>query len=457
MESVLVCILSQTRAHRLTWRHFKTHVLDELEADLALCIAVDESYDYANPFWQHAKFKWTAPEFVDFGDGFAQAQRWLTASSPIEPPEWRDILKVKDQWLGGVKGKEAHPGSGAIVIYFRWLLLHNLVRENILAKYDRIIVTRSDHLWIVPHPPLSILSQEYIWIPDGEHYWGLCDRHLLANSQDLPKMINLIDHIVLRPKSLIAMMSGHRSWNPEQYFALHLATNGLISKVKLFPYTTFMVRDSTDQTRWSLGEFDEERGLIVKYRSELECATEFEKIIKTRHDWEALARNKPELFHPIWPAHRHRDSTTQPAENNRPAVTIWPGIKPYQVLTQQNTVVYLDDGQLKHGIPNSNPGNVFVTRSGKVAYLLYGLDGDFRVLKVAPFVPGLPDRLEFGEAADAEAAFEIALLQGEGELRFTLSKNGVFLCAEQDGRVALSREQGGLSEHFTLIDVDPRA
>ena len=54
-ERVLVCVLAQTRAYQFTWRNFKRHVLDELEADLAVCIGVDDHYDYANPFWQHAR------------------------------------------------------------------------------------------------------------------------------------------------------------------------------------------------------------------------------------------------------------------------------------------------------------------------------------------------------------------------------------------------------------------
>ena len=58
MERVLVCILAQTRAHQVAWSSFKRHVLDELNADLALAITLDETYDYGNPYWQHAKYRW---------------------------------------------------------------------------------------------------------------------------------------------------------------------------------------------------------------------------------------------------------------------------------------------------------------------------------------------------------------------------------------------------------------
>jgi len=50
-------------------------VLDELNADLAVALAMNTRYDYENPYWQHAKYRWTAPEFDDTGQGFDLAQR----------------------------------------------------------------------------------------------------------------------------------------------------------------------------------------------------------------------------------------------------------------------------------------------------------------------------------------------------------------------------------------------
>ena len=67
MEKVLVCLLGSTRAHQLTFPRFKQRVLDELNADMALALVIGENYNYANPFWQHDKYRWTVPFFSDFG------------------------------------------------------------------------------------------------------------------------------------------------------------------------------------------------------------------------------------------------------------------------------------------------------------------------------------------------------------------------------------------------------
>ena len=99
-ERTLVCILAQTRAHALTWANFKRNVLDELHADLALAIGVDDQYDYTNPFWQHAQYRWAAPEYDDFGDGFDEAQRWLASAGGTVIKPWRQILRTGGNWLG---------------------------------------------------------------------------------------------------------------------------------------------------------------------------------------------------------------------------------------------------------------------------------------------------------------------------------------------------------------------
>ena len=64
----LVIILSETRASELTFDNFKKNVIDELKADLCLCIGVKDNYDYNNPFYKLAKYKFTYIESEDFGD-----------------------------------------------------------------------------------------------------------------------------------------------------------------------------------------------------------------------------------------------------------------------------------------------------------------------------------------------------------------------------------------------------
>jgi hypothetical protein len=103
VEKVLVCLLGSTRAHHLTFPRFKQRVLDELNADLALALVIGENYDYANPFWQQAKYRWTVPFFSDFGEAFDLAQRSLCQERKLAAPDWRIMLGINGAWQGGIQ------------------------------------------------------------------------------------------------------------------------------------------------------------------------------------------------------------------------------------------------------------------------------------------------------------------------------------------------------------------
>lgn len=266
-QKTLVIILGQARADKLTWSSFKRNVLDELDADLALCIGVSPENNHQNYYWKNAKYKWTVPEYDDFGDGFdhIQLDRYGKTTN------WREILKVKDQWLGGIKGEGEQPGSAGLLIYFKAKLYDILVQEKMTQLYDRFIITRSDFIWEVPHPAVGRLNPAHIWIPYGEFYWGVTDRHVVISKEYLKAYLDLIDPILKDTLKLIENMLAYNpkpNWNHEQYILFHLKSLNLAHKIKFLPYMMFSVREQSTQTRWSQGEFEPSLGCFVKYPKE---------------------------------------------------------------------------------------------------------------------------------------------------------------------------------------------
>src|SRR5688572_20182728 len=57
----LVIVMGQLRAASMTWDNFRKNVLEECDADLAVCVPGDECFDPSNPFYRHAKYRWIIP------------------------------------------------------------------------------------------------------------------------------------------------------------------------------------------------------------------------------------------------------------------------------------------------------------------------------------------------------------------------------------------------------------
>jgi hypothetical protein len=287
MERVLVCLLASTRAHKLTFPSFKRRLLDELNGDLALAILIDEKYEYTNPFWQHAKYRWTAPIFRDYGKAFDLAQSWLCQQHKIPAADWRIMLQIKGIWQGGIQSLDPQPSSSSVLLFCRWLLLNGLQQDQLLDRYDRFVITRPDFVWLCPHPPLSILDRDAIWLPEGEDYGGLNDRHLVVSRTDVENCLNLIEGILLNPTQLYEEMKNQPGYNDERIFAHHLKGKELVHKVKRFPYVMYSAREMDDESpTWSYGRYEPTVRHYVKYEHEYRTAVAYATILRCRADWE---------------------------------------------------------------------------------------------------------------------------------------------------------------------------
>ena len=355
MTKTLVIMLSETRASELTYDNIKKNVIDELNADLCLCIGVKPDYDYNNPFYKLAKYKFTYDEPDDFGVAFEYAYNIISSNKSkyeclknvnalygkIEKSQqstekvtyygneetitniddfnddtivihtkdfsddlwknqvygirnidntnlisqenvitykkhlhWREFLKIKDQFLGGIKdNNNQHPGSAGILIFFRWFLLKNLIENDLINKYDRFIITRSDFIYQLPHPNLELMNENFIWIPDCEHYKGYTDRHVVLSKTNIESYLNILNNFVLKSNDYFIKMKNYNEWNLEQLIRFHLEQNNVLNIVKEFPYVMYSVRNMNGSTRWSKGNYSNKLGYYIKYQSEYDKST----------------------------------------------------------------------------------------------------------------------------------------------------------------------------------------
>jgi len=92
MSKTLVIVLSQTREHELTFSNFKKNVVDVLGADLCLCIGVKPDYDYTNPFYLLAKYKFLYDEPIS--EDFAEAFEYAYQSLQIHRPKFEKLINI---------------------------------------------------------------------------------------------------------------------------------------------------------------------------------------------------------------------------------------------------------------------------------------------------------------------------------------------------------------------------
>jgi len=262
----LVCIINQTRSLNLTLSSLKKHVIDPLQADLCFAIGVNENEKEDENTLKEAKYLFTHPEPEDYLEAFEFANK-------SGNDDWKKLLDLHGNWLGGIK-HEKQCGCGAIFMFYRWFLLNNLKKQNIIEDYDRFIITRSDYYY-VDYLKLEDINLEKIYIPEGEDYLGLNDRHMIVPRKYLEKSLNFLNDVFEQPSSLYDELKNDKTVNlvdhginNERHLMFMMKKNGLFDKIERFPLSMYTVRSDKDKTRWSGGVYSNFHKMYIKYTGE---------------------------------------------------------------------------------------------------------------------------------------------------------------------------------------------
>jgi hypothetical protein len=301
---VLIVVLAETRAHELTFPLFKQNLLDRLGADLALCIG-DNARETRNPFYDAAKFIWQYKEPDDWTVAFDEY---------AEGRDWRVLLELRDQWLGGIKHPTLqHPGSAGILVFFREFLRRKFEETGALEAYDWLIITRSDFMWPMHHPGLELFSPEHVYVPDGERYNGFTDRHIMVPKRFFKSFLDVARDVFSDPVALANRMKalGRPNWNLESFIKFRFGELGLLRHVRFFPYLMYSLRPSTGTTRWTGGTYSNEHRYFIKYPTEYNNSRILQSLVVEDADWRHLMgpgrfRNWRMYFYAWMRAHTER-------------------------------------------------------------------------------------------------------------------------------------------------------
>lgn len=157
---------------------------------------------------------------------------------------WSEFLKIKGYFLGGIKNSQnQHDGCGAKLIFLRWFLLQKLIENELLDKYDRFVITRSDFVYHLPHPKIEYLNENYIWFPNCEYYGGYTDRHVVLSKKHVKTYLNILHDFITRSNEYFSKMNQNKLWNLQQIIHLQLEQNNMLHVVKEFPYIMYSIRE----------------------------------------------------------------------------------------------------------------------------------------------------------------------------------------------------------------------
>jgi hypothetical protein len=277
----LVVVIGNLRGGEDTWLTLVNQLLLPNHADLALVIG-DGANHSSSSLYNRAKYLYEFPEFPDWADAvdlIPSVNNTSNATKSSNTTNWRTSIlphvRPSGEWSSFLGGIEGIGGSGVIHFMARYYVQQLILKHDLLSKYDRFVVTRSDHFYQC-RQDLGLLDNRFVWVPTEEDYRGICDRHVVCNSSMVMKVLNVLPSLIQTPE-LYRPLSQIKEDNPERFLWRAWNATGVAPVVRRFHRTMFTLRQvSVDGTRGQSASYSNlpgdsflnQRGLRVKYAHE---------------------------------------------------------------------------------------------------------------------------------------------------------------------------------------------
>ncbi len=151
--------------------------------------------------------------------------------------------------------------SGMIHFAFKDFILRNY--KEILKKYEYIIYSRLDQHYVDLHPDFH---DDKLYIPTGEDYFGICDRHAVFKSNKAEDYLSIVEYI----DSPEAIKDLPKFLNCESVYRQHLQSVSLSENIERFSRSSFTVALEYDPTNWRVPDLKVffTKNLMIKYPDE---------------------------------------------------------------------------------------------------------------------------------------------------------------------------------------------
>ena len=202
-----------------------------------------------------SKYVFKLPEYKNQVDGLHKELEYFSKDS---------IEKIPKKKL------TRYQKSTFIHIYYRLFILRMLKQNNLIEKYDWFIINRSD-LMHCKEIKTNELDKNFVYLPNGEHHYGLPDRFAIIPKMYIEKWLSIYnDKYFINYEKIIDINQGNPNiYGPEKMTKSNQEMRNI--PFKWIYYSFFCVTNKENQHKFNMSDSSKYpiyNDMIIKYKRE---------------------------------------------------------------------------------------------------------------------------------------------------------------------------------------------
>ena len=242
-KNYLVILAGNPRGGSRTWNSLIQNVINPLNADLAICTS--EKFYQKSVLTKEAKYEWI----------FKEPNNWFEYYEEHFNNNWKHFFSL------GLK--TGLYNSGSIHFAIKDIVLRNYLK--IIENYDYMIYSRFDQFYVGKQFEATT-SEKKIYIPAGEDYFGINDRHAIVETSVVKQFLDICTYI----DDDISTLNPPKYLNCESAYYRFLKEEDLLKYVYRYERSQFTTAQSIDKTNWRVAKYRVYfyKDLFIKYPDE---------------------------------------------------------------------------------------------------------------------------------------------------------------------------------------------
>lgn len=242
-KNYLVVLAGSPRGGSKTWNSLIKNVISPLKADLAICTS--EKFYQKSILTKEAKYEWI----------FKEPDNWFEYYEINFNNNWKNFFSL------GLK--TGLYNSGSIHFAIKDIVLRNYLK--IIENYDYMIYSRFDQFYVGKQFEVKTNGKK-IFIPAGEDYFGINDRHAIVETSIAKQFLDICTYI----DDNVSTLNPPEYLNCETAYYRFLKEVDLLKHVHRYERSQFTTSQSIDKTNWRVAKYKLYlyKDLFIKYPDE---------------------------------------------------------------------------------------------------------------------------------------------------------------------------------------------